>query len=51
MNTTSVNLYDYYSKYAFLPNFVQLDVGEFWAWMVKMWYFFYYSSIDASATV
>ena len=49
MNSNSVNLPDYYSNHVFLHNFAWSNVGKFWAWLVKMWYHFYYANTNSSA--
>lgn len=49
MSNDSVNLYCYCSEYVFLHNFTWSNMSEGWTYLVKMWYFFYYTSIDASA--
>ena len=49
MNNDSVNLYCYCSDYVFLHNFTWSNMGEGWTQLVKMWFSFYYTSIDASA--
>ena len=41
--------YGYYSNYIFLHKFAWPNASEFWVLLAKMWYFFYYTSIDASA--
>ena len=37
------------NNYVFLHNSAMLDVGEFCTLLVKMWYIFYYMSINTSA--
>jgi len=49
MNSAIINLHGYYSNNIFLHNFAWSDVSEFWAWLGKMWYCFYYTSTNASA--
>ena len=49
MNNVSVNLHDCYWKHIFLYKFTWPDMNEFWAWLVKMWYFFYYINTNVSA--
>ena len=46
-----VYIYKYgdYSNYMFLYKFAWPDVSEFWVLLAKMWYYFYYTRIDASA--
>ena len=45
MNNVSVNLHG--GNYVFLHNFAWSDVDEFWAWLAKMRYYFYYKSTHA----
>ena len=47
MNSISVNLYDYYSKFVNLHNYTQTDVGHFQAKLYKFYiFFFYYTQTD-----
>ena len=39
--SASVNLYGYYNKDIFFTQFCMDNMDGFWAWLVKMWYFFY----------
>ena len=51
MNSTSVNLHRCYSNHIFLHNFKLPDVSDFWVLLVKILYFFYYTSTDASVYI
>ena len=46
MNNASINLHGYCNNYILLYNFARTEMDEFWTWLAKMWYIFYYKNID-----